>query len=107
MLSELTEDPKTALKGKPLAVVDFYAPWCGDSTRSEEYDKTLSGEFAGKLEFFRLDATELEAIADSYQVERYPTYIFFRKGKPQRGILVEPVSVEELRNWLEIKLSGR
>jgi thioredoxin 1 len=104
MITELTTDPKTALKGKHAAVVVFYAPWCGDSKASEDYEKKMSEEFAGKVEFFRLDAIELESIADVYQVERYPTYIFFRKGKPQRGALIEPVAEGEVRNWLEMKL---
>lgn len=109
MTTELSADPKIALKGKPAAVVVFYAPWCGDSKASEDFEKTMGEEFSGKVEFFRIDATELEDIADSYEVERYPTYIFFKKSKPVRGNLVEPYSEGEVRNWLEIKLgrSGR
>ncbi len=104
MVTELTTDPKTALKAVPAGVVVFYASWCGDSIKSEEYEKTMEKEFAGKVDFFRLDAIELEKIADSYEVERYPTYIFFRKGKSVRGNLVEPVSEGEVKNWVEIKV---
>ena len=104
MIIELAEDPKTALKGKNAAIVVFYAPWCGDSKASEDYEKTMDKEFGGMAEFFRIDATELDSIADAYHVERYPTYVFFRKGKPQRGALVEPMAEGEVRNWLELKL---
>ena len=104
MVTELTVDPKSALKGVPAGVVVFYAPWCGDSKLSEEFEKTMEKEFAGKVDFYRLDAIELEKIADSYQIERYPTYIFFRKGKAARGNLIEPFSEGEIRNWIEIKL---
>jgi thiol-disulfide isomerase/thioredoxin len=107
MITELTSDPKAALKGKPAAVVVFYASWCGDSKASEEYERKMDSEFAGRVEFFRLDAIEHEGIGDAYQVERYPTYIFFRKGKPARGVLVEPFAEGEVRNWLEMKLGGR
>ena len=104
MVTEITCDPKQALKGKPAAIVVFYAPWCGDSKASLEYEKNMEKEFSEKLEFYRLDATECEDIADAYGVERYPTYIFFKKGKPMRGLLVEPFAEGEVRNWIEMKL---
>lgn len=107
MISELTSDPKAALRAKPSAVVVFYAPWCGDCRVSESFEGALSEQFEGKVEFFRLDASEYEEIADSYGIERYPTYVFFRKGRPQRGALVEPYSEGEARNWLEIALRRR
>jgi thioredoxin 1 len=107
MITQLDEDPKAALKGKEAAVVVFCSPWCPDCSSSLEYERKLAKEFSGKVEFFRLDADELDTVADSYGVERYPTFILFRKGKPMRGALVEPVSEGEARNWLEIKLSHR
>lgn len=107
MPTELTADPKTALKGVPAAVVVFYAQWCGDSRASEDYEAKMEGEFAGKVAFYRLDAVELEEIGDLYHVERYPTYVFFRKGKPLRGALVEPVAEGEVRNWMEMQIRRR
>ncbi len=105
-IAELATDPRTALKGKEAAVVVFFASWCGDCRRSLEYEKGLSEEF-GKVGFFRMDAEEHEGIADAYGVERFPTYVFFRKGKPLKGSLVEPVAEGEARNWLEMKLRQR
>jgi len=107
MITEIHADPKTALKGKPATVVVFCVPWCGDCKLFEEYDKKLSEDFKGRVEFFRMDADEYDEIAESYGVEHYPTYIFFRKGKPQRGVLSQPVLEGEIRNWLEMKLGGR
>jgi len=104
MISELETDPKAALKGKAAAVVVFYADWCPDSKTSLEYEKKLSEEYAGRVEFFRFDAVNFEEIADSYNIEVYPTFIFFRKGKAQRGILADPYSEAEVRNWIEMKL---
>ena len=101
---ELAGDPKIALKGKPAAVVVFYADWCGDCKASEAFEEKLAGEFAGAVEFFRIDAAEQDDIADAYSVERYPTWILFRKGKAMRHPLVEPVAEGEARNWLEIML---
>ncbi len=104
MITELTMDPKVSLKAIPAAIVVFYAPWCSDSKLSEEFEKEMAEEFKGRVEFFRCDAIELEDMCDKYAIERYPTYVFFRKGKPQRGVLIEPVAVGEVRNWIEMKL---
>ncbi len=104
-VTELTEDPKTALKARHAAVVVFYTTWCSDCKASEEYEKKLSEDFAGRVDFFRLDAVNLEEIADAYGVERYPTWIFFSRGKPMRHPLIEPMAEGEARNWLEMRLS--
>ncbi len=104
-VTELEEDPKTALKGKMAAVVVFYATWCGDCRASEDYESRLAEEFLGRVEFFRLDAVNLEDIADSYGIESYPTWVFFSKARPLRHPLVEPMELGEARNWLEMRLS--
>lgn len=105
-ITELITDPKEALHGKHASVVIFYAPWCGDCKTSEEIEKKLAEEFAGKVEFFRFDAANYDEIADTYGIERYPTYVFFKKHHATKGILVEPMSEGEVRNWLEIKVFG-
>jgi len=107
MITELSEDPKVGLKGIETAVVVFYASWCIDCRTSEAFEEKISEEFKEKVSFYRLDAANLEDISDKYNVEKYPTYVFFRKGKAQRGVLVEPVAEGEVRNWLEIKLGRR
>jgi thioredoxin-like negative regulator of GroEL len=107
MVKEIDCEPREALRKVPAAIVVFYAPWCGDSKASLEFEKVMEGEFDGQVQFYRLDATECEQIADKYNVERYPTYVFFRKGKPDRSTLVEPYSEDEVRNWIEIRLSRR
>jgi thiol-disulfide isomerase/thioredoxin len=105
MATEIESDPKAALRGTPAAVVVFYAPACADCALSEAFERKLSDEFAGRVAFFRLDAVNLEDVGDLYGVERYPTWIFFSKGRPQRHPLVEPVAEGEARNWLEMRLS--
>ncbi|MFH1785063.1 MAG: thioredoxin family protein [Candidatus Micrarchaeota archaeon] len=104
MITELDTDPKSAIKDIDLAVVVFYAPWCGDCKTSEEFESKLIQEFSDIIQFYRLDAVNLEDIADSYGVERYPTYVFFKKGKALRGNLVEPVEYGEAKNWVEIQI---
>jgi thiol-disulfide isomerase/thioredoxin len=97
---ELESDPSEAAAGDARAVVVFYASWCGDCRRSLGYEKKLSAELEGKVSFYRMDAERFEPTADRYWVDRYPTYVFFRKGEADKGILVEPASEDEVREWL-------
>ncbi|MFN7990564.1 MAG: thioredoxin family protein [Candidatus Micrarchaeia archaeon] len=103
-ITELGEDPKTAIGREAKAVVVFYASWCGDCTRSLLYEKMLSAEFEGNARFYRMDAERYERIADKYLVERFPTYVFFKKGKPVQGILAEPRNEEQVRAWILEKI---
>lgn len=105
-IAELESDPSDALGRAAAAVVVFYTIWCGDCARSLGYERKLSGELEGKVEFFRMDAEKHEQIADKYLVERYPTYLFFREGKQSGSILVEPSSEREARDWVTEKLAG-
>lgn len=100
-VAELDADPSDALAGTPAAVVVFYASWCGDCVRSLEFEKKLSEELRGKVAFCRMDAEKYERIADKYLVERYPTYVLFRNGAPDKKILVEPAGEDEVRQWLK------
>ena len=101
---EIEVDPKLVLKDKNVAVVVFYAPSCDDCVASETYEKVLSEEFVDQVHFYRFDAINNEEIADLYGIDKYPTYIIFRRGKAMHGVLIEPCAEGEVRNWLEIHL---
>jgi thiol-disulfide isomerase/thioredoxin len=105
-IAELEEDPPKTQAGKGASVVVFYAVWCGDCVRSLIYEKKLSAELAGKVAFYRMDAERFEPIADIYWVDRYPTYVFFKDGKPDGKILVEPAGESEVRTWLSARLGA-
>ena len=100
MINQIKEDPEDKLKNVENAVLVFFASWCGDCLRSLNYEKKLARDFEGKISFYRMDAEEYEKIADKYGVENYPTFVFFKKDKSQKEILVEPSSEDEIRKWI-------
>ncbi len=105
-IAELDKDPPGTAAGKGAAVVVFYAVWCGDCRRSLTYENKLSAELEGKVGFYRMDAERFEPVADKYWVDRYPTYVFFRDGRPDKNILVEPGGESDVREWLAARMGS-
>ncbi|VDO53511.1 unnamed protein product [Schistosoma margrebowiei] len=81
---ELTKDNfHSELKSIPVALVKFYAPWCG-------HCKNLAPEFAsaaeiisgktGDVKLVKIDCTAHESICSEFGVSGYPTLKIFRNG---------------------------
>ncbi|CDW55682.1 protein disulfide isomerase A4 [Trichuris trichiura] len=71
------ENYDSFLETHPVALVEFFAPWCGHCMRlAPEYEKA---EIAG-IPLAKLDATENSAVAKKEQVMGYPTLKFWKDG---------------------------
>ncbi len=94
---------KNVLKSKGKSVVFFYAAWCPDCQIAEPMLEQVSGQFEG-VDFFRMDAEKFEGIADQYWVEKYPTIVVFKSGRPLADSLIEPESPERISGWLSKRI---
>lgn len=64
-----------------LALVDFWATWCGPCRMIAPAIETIADELDGTLDVFKLDVDEGDEIAAKYGVMSIPTVIFFKNGK--------------------------
>lgn len=66
----------------PVALVDFWAPWCGPCRIVSPIIEQLAREYAGKVAFGKVNVDENQAVAASFGIQSIPTMMIFRAGKP-------------------------
>jgi len=81
-----------------LAVVDFWATWCGPCRAIAPMLDQLATEYAGKAKVAKLDVDANQKTAIRFNVRSIPTILFFKDGK-----LVDTVIGAVPRAQLETK----
>jgi thioredoxin 1 len=64
-----------------LALVDFWAPWCGPCKMFGPVVEEVAKEFEGKIEVAKINVDESPNISANYKVSSIPTIILFRKNQ--------------------------
>jgi thioredoxin 1 len=78
---------EAVLKSKTPVLVDFWAPWCGPCRMVAPIVEELAGEYAGKVNFVKVNVDNNQKIAGKYGVMSIPTLILFKGGKPMTNIV--------------------
>ena len=75
-------DFETEIEKHPgLAVVDFWAEWCGPCRLIAPIVEQLAAEYQGKAKVAKLDVDSNQRTAMKYNVRSIPTVLFFKNGK--------------------------
>lgn len=69
--------------GNKPALIDFYAEWCGPCKMIAPVLEELSGEYAGKVDIYKVNVDEEEELAMLFGIRSIPTLIFIE----QNGII--------------------
>lgn len=73
--------------GDKPTVIDFYASWCGPCQRLLPVIETLSDEFEGKIDIYKVNVDQEEELAAAFNIRTIPTLIFIpMNGKPEREV---------------------
>ena len=64
-----------------LAMVDFWAEWCGPCRAIGPMIEQLATEYAGKVKVRKLDVDSNQATMLKFNVRSIPAVLFFKDGK--------------------------
>lgn len=64
-----------------LAIVDFWAAWCGPCRMVAPIVEQLASEYVGKLTVGKLDVDSNQRTATRFNVRSIPSILFFKDGK--------------------------
>ncbi|MDR0872075.1 MAG: thioredoxin [Prevotellaceae bacterium] len=69
------------LQSDKLAVVDFWAEWCGPCRMITPIIEELAEEYAGKAVIGKVDVDNNPEVCDKYGIRNIPTILFFKNGE--------------------------
>ncbi|MFK2822865.1 thioredoxin [Arcobacter sp. YIC-80] len=64
-----------------VALVDFWAPWCGPCRMLSPVIDELAAEFEGKAKVCKVNSDEEQDLAVKFGVRSIPTIIFMKDGE--------------------------
>ena len=68
------------IASEKLSMVDFYTTWCGPCKQMAPFVAEIKAEKSDIVNVIKVDAEAQLDISSKYNLEGYPTIIFFKKG---------------------------
>jgi thioredoxin 1 len=64
-----------------LALVDFWAPWCGPCRMIAPIIDELANDFEGKAKICKINSDEEQELVAKYGIRSIPTILFMKNGE--------------------------
>lgn len=81
MAEEVTDQTFDKLtKQAVIAVVDFWAPWCGPCKMMAPIMDRLEQKYGQQIKFYKLNVDDNKEIASRYKIMSIPTIVLLRNG---------------------------
>lgn len=64
-----------------VALIDFWAPWCGPCRMMGPVIEELASDFDGKAKICKVNTDEEQDLAVQFGIRSIPSLLFFKDGK--------------------------
>lgn len=78
---ELTKENFAEYTQNGVALVDFWAPWCGPCRMLSPVIDRLAEDFEGKAKICKVNTDEQEELSAQFGIRSIPTILFFKDGE--------------------------
>ena len=78
---DLTNENFEATTSEGVALVDFWAPWCGPCRMISPVIEELAEEFEGKAKICKVNTDEQQDLSMKFGVKSIPTIVFMKDGE--------------------------
>ena len=78
---ELTNENFEATTKEGVALVDFWAPWCGPCRMIAPVIEELAADFDGKAAICKINTDEQQELASQFGVRSIPTILIMKDGE--------------------------
>lgn len=100
-LTDADFDSYLARTGLPV-VVDFWATWCGPCRMMAPQFEQAAREYAGRVQFVKVDTDANPGLAQRYAIRSIPTVALFQGAKEQRRV-AGAMTAAQLGRWLDTR----
>ena len=76
-----TEEFNAAVEAAPLAMVDFWASWCGPCKMLSPVVETLAEAYEGRALIGKVNVDEEPELARQFGIMSIPTVVFLKNGR--------------------------
>lgn len=78
---ELTKENFAEHTQSGVALVDFWAPWCGPCRMLSPVIDKLAEDYEGKAKICKVNTDEQEELSAQFGIRSIPTMLFFKNGE--------------------------
>ena len=89
--------------GEKPCIVDFHAPWCGYCKRLEPILAEFANEYEGKLNIYKVNVDNEEALETAFKIRTIPTLLLCRMDGT-REMMLGTLGKQELKKVIEEKV---
>lgn len=101
LVNDYTDATTWKFNGARHAVIDFSATWCGPCKRLSPILDELAAEYAGEIDFYKVDVDKNKDLAQAYGVTSVPMVLFCPVDGSKPTVITGAYPKEELQKVIE------